>query len=152
AVVGMAACYGLGGLLTKHLLGTVRPQVVSLGTALTAAIAVAPFGIARAPGHVPGAGVIASVAVLGVLGTAFAYLLFFTIIAGAGAAYASFVTYLVPPVALAYGAIFLGESIGFAAVVGLVLIFAGVTLGTRAGPLLRRSRAAAPRLAGASSE
>jgi drug/metabolite transporter (DMT)-like permease len=150
AVVGMAACYGLGGLLTRHLLAEVKPQVVSLGTSLAAAVAVAPFGIARAPGHVPGAGVIASVAVLGILGTAFAYLLFFTIIAGAGATYASFVTYLVPPVALAYGAIFLGESIGPAAVGGLVLIFAGVALGT--GGSLRRRGVAAPRLAPAPSE
>jgi LPXTG-motif cell wall-anchored protein len=40
------------------------------------------------------------------------------------------VTYLVPPVALAYGAVFLGESIGWAAIVGLVLILSGVALGT----------------------
>jgi len=154
AVVGMALCYALGGLLTRRLLGGVRPQVVSLGTALVAAIAVAPVGIVRAPSHVPSAGVIASIAVLGILGTALAYLLFFTIIAGAGATYASFVTYLVPPVALAYGAIFLGESIGAADLGGLVLIFAGVALGTAGGSWLRRRRAAAaaPRFAGAPSE
>jgi drug/metabolite transporter (DMT)-like permease len=67
---------------------------------------------------------------LGVVGTAFAYLLFYTIIAGAGAAYASLVTYLVPPVALAYGAIFLGERFGAAAFGGLALILGGVSLGT----------------------
>jgi drug/metabolite transporter (DMT)-like permease len=83
-----------------------------------------------APDHVPGWKPIASVVVLGVVGTAFAYLLFYTIIAGAGAAYASLVTYLVPPVALAYGAVFLNESIGWAAIVGLVLILTGVALGT----------------------
>ena len=152
AVVGMAACYGLGGLLTRRLLVGVKPQVVSLGTSLAAAVVVSPVGIARAPGHVPSAGVLASIAVLGILGTACAYLLFFTIIAGAGAAYASLVTYLVPPVALAYGAIFLGESIGVAAVGGLVLIFAGVALGTRGTPLRRRAPTAPPRFAGAPSE
>jgi drug/metabolite transporter (DMT)-like permease len=151
AVVGMAACYGLGGLLTRRFLGRTKPQVVALGTSVTALVAVAPFGIAQAPGAAPSAGVIASIAVLGILGTAFAYLLFFTIIAGAGAAYASFVTYLVPPIALAYGAIFLDESIGLAAIGGLVLIFAGVALGTRGGSM-RRLRAAAPRFAGAPSE
>ena len=82
---------------------------------------------------------------------AFAYLLFFAIIAGAGAAYASFVTYLVPPIALAYGAIFLDESIGLARSDGLVLILAGVALGTRGGSM-RRLRAAPPRFASASSE
>src|SRR5207245_100401 len=152
AVVGMAACYGLGGLLTRRLLGGVKPQVVSLGTSLAAAVAVAPLGIIRAPGHVPGAGVIASIVVLGVLGTAVAYLLFFTIIAGAGAAYASLVTYLVPPVALAYGALFLNESIGLAALGGLALILTGVALGTRGKRAPKRASAAAPRFAGAPSE
>jgi drug/metabolite transporter (DMT)-like permease len=87
----------------------------------------------------PGWKPILSVVFLGVVGTAFAYLLFYTIIAGAGAGYASFVTYLVPPVALAYGAVFLNESIGWAAIAGLVLILAGVSLGT--GRRRRRSAA-----------
>ena len=50
AVVGMAACYGLGGLLTRRFLGRTKPQVVALGTSLAALVAVAPFGIAQAPG------------------------------------------------------------------------------------------------------
>jgi drug/metabolite transporter (DMT)-like permease len=131
AVVGMAVCYALGGLLTRRHLGEARPHVVALGTAAIAAVAVAPVGVLRAPDHMPGLKTWASVAVLGILGTALAYLLFFTIIAGAGAAYAALVTYLVPPVAIAYGAIFLDESVGLAALGGLVLIFAGVALGTR---------------------
>ena len=69
---------------------------------------------------------------LGVPGTALAYLLFFGLITGAGAAYASLVTYLIPPIALAYGAIFLGERFGAAAFGGLALILAGVALGTGA--------------------
>ncbi|HEX4680626.1 MAG TPA: DMT family transporter [Gaiellaceae bacterium] len=130
AVVGMATCYAAGGLLAKHHLSDVRPQAVALGTTIVAALAMLPTGVAFAPDHVPGWKPIGSVVFLGVVGTAFAYLLFYTIIAGAGAAYASFVTYLVPPVALAYGAVFLHEHIGWPAVVGLVLILTGVSLGT----------------------
>ena len=151
AVVGMAICYALSGLLTRRHLGDARPHVVALGTSAIAAVVVAPVGVLRAPEHLPGWKTWASVAVLGVLGTALAYLLFFTIIAGAGAAYAALVTYLVPPVALVYGAVFLDESVGFAALGGLVLIFAGVALGTRA-PRPRRARAAEARLASASRE
>ena len=55
---------------------------------------------------------IAAILVLGFVGTAIAYLLFFALIQRAGANYATLVTYLVPPIALAYGAIFLGESFG----------------------------------------
>jgi drug/metabolite transporter (DMT)-like permease len=151
AVVGMAGCYAVGGLLTRHYLTETRPQVIALGTSVIAALAVMPFGIAQAPTHMPGWKPVASVVVLGVVGTAAAYLLFFTIIGGAGAAYASLVTYLVPPVALAYGALFLNEGIGLAAIVGLVLIFAGVALGTRM-PRAAGATPAAPRLAAAPSE
>jgi drug/metabolite transporter (DMT)-like permease len=139
AVVGMATCYAAGGLLAKHHLSSVRPQAVALGTTSIAAIAMLPSGLAFAPDHVPGWEPIGAVVFLGVVGTAVAYLLFFTIVAGAGAAYASFVTYLVPPIALAYGAVFLDESIGWTAVAGLVLILTGVSLGTA-----RRRRVSSP--------
>jgi drug/metabolite transporter (DMT)-like permease len=141
AVVGMAVCYAAGGLLIRRYLSTARPPLVAFGTSAVAAIAVLPAGVAQAPSTLPGWKTIGSVVFLGIVGTAFAYLLFFTIIAGAGASYASFVTYLVPPVALAYGAVFLGEGVGSVAIVGLLLILGGVALGTavsrrrpRAGP------------------
>jgi len=130
AVVGMATCYAAGGLLVRRHLVTARPQVVAFGTSAVAALLVLPAGVVQAPSDLPGWKTLGSVAVLGILGTAFAYLLFFSIIAKAGAAYASFVTYLVPPVALAYGSIFLGEHIGGAALGGLALILGGVALGT----------------------
>jgi len=53
------------------------------------------------------------------------------------------VTYLIPPIALAYGAIFLGERFGAAAFGGLALILAGVALGTGA-VRFRRARQPQP--------
>jgi drug/metabolite transporter (DMT)-like permease len=132
AVVGMALCYALGGLLTRRHLAAAQPQVIALGTSVVAAVAVAPAGIAQAPHALPSWQSLASVAVLGTVCTAAAYLLFFTIVVRAGAGYAALVTYLVPPVALFYGAVFLGESVGTAALAGLVLILGGVALGTGA--------------------
>lgn len=142
AVVGMAACYAVGGLLTNRHLTEARPQVIALGTTAVAALIALPPGVALAPGHVPGWKTLGSVAMLGLVGTALAYLLFFTIIVGAGPAYASLVTYLVPPVALAYGALFLNERVGLAALAGLILIFGGVALGTRRSRARRPLRAA----------
>jgi drug/metabolite transporter (DMT)-like permease len=91
-----------------------------------------PVGVAEAPSQTPGWKTIASVVALGIPGTALAYLLFFGLINGPGAAYASLVTYLIPPIALAYGAVFLGERFGAYAFGGLALILAGVALGTGA--------------------
>jgi drug/metabolite transporter (DMT)-like permease len=73
--------------------------------------------------------------------TAVAFLLFYAIISGAGAAYASLVTYLVPPIALAYGSVFLGERFGAVAFGALALILGGVVLGTGRVRLRRRSLA-----------
>jgi drug/metabolite transporter (DMT)-like permease len=130
AVVGMAFCYGIGGLLTGRHLRTVSPHVVALASTGISTLAILPLGIAQAPHHVPGWKVVGSVLALGIPGTALAYLLFFGLIAGAGAAYASLVTYLIPPIALSYGAIFLGERFGVTAFGGLALILGGVALGT----------------------
>jgi drug/metabolite transporter (DMT)-like permease len=100
----------------------------------------------QAPHSLPGWKVIGSVLALGIPGTALAYLLFFGLIAGAGAAYASLVTYLIPPIALAYGAIFLGERFGATAFGGLALILGGVALGTGVfTPARLRRRLAAER-------
>jgi drug/metabolite transporter (DMT)-like permease len=71
-----------------------------------------------------------------------AFLLFYAIIAGAGAAYGSLVTYLVPPIALTYGAVFLSEHFGAADLGALVLILCGVVLGTGRVRLRRRALAA----------
>jgi drug/metabolite transporter (DMT)-like permease len=140
AVVGMALCYAIGGLLAGRHLGSVQPPVVALMTTAVAAVAMLPFGIAQAPHHVPHWKTIASVLVLAIPLTAIAFLIFYAIIAGAGAAYASLVTYLVPPIALLYGAIFLGERFGAAAFGGLALILGGVGLGTGRLRFRRRRR------------
>jgi drug/metabolite transporter (DMT)-like permease len=141
AVVGMALCYAVGQLLAARHLASVQPPVVAFATTAVAALAMLPLGIAQAPHHVPHWKTIAAVLALAIPLTAFAFLLFYAVIAGAGAAYASLVTYLVPPIALLYGAIFLGERFGAAAIGGLALILGGVALGTgrlrirRRGPL-----------------
>lgn len=141
AVCGMAFCYAVGQLLVGRHLRQVQPSVVALATTAVAAIVASPFGIAQAPGQMPGWKTVGSVVALAVPLTAIAFLLFYAIIAGAGAAYASLVTYLVPPIALAYGAIFLSEHFGAADFAALVLILGGVVLGTGRIRLRRRALA-----------
>ena len=71
-----------------------------------------------------------SVLYLGVAATGVAYLLYFGLIAGAGASKAVLVTYLVPSLALVYGATLLDEQVTALALTGLALVLAGVALGT----------------------
>jgi drug/metabolite transporter (DMT)-like permease len=139
AVVAMALCYAVGQLFAGRHLAETPPPVVALATTAVAALVWLPVGIVQAPGHVPSWKAIGSVAALAVPGTALAFLLFYAIIADAGAAYASLVTYLIPPIALAYGAIFLGERFAWSAFGALALILGGVALGSGAARLPRRA-------------
>ncbi|HZT93505.1 MAG TPA: DMT family transporter [Gaiellaceae bacterium] len=130
AVVAMALCYAIGTLLAgRHLRGT-PPLVVALASTAVSTLAALPAGIVQAPSGMWHGETIMAILVLGFVGTALAYLLFFALIQRAGANYATLVTYLVPPIALAYGATFLGESFGLTAFAALVLVLVGVALAT----------------------
>src|SRR5205809_614445 len=64
----------------------------------------------------------------------------YALLAGAGASRSILVTYLVPALALGYGAVFLSEAITAPAIGGLLLVLAGVALGTGAVRLARRRK------------
>ena len=138
AVLLTAACYAGAALYAGARLAAARPIVTSLGTLAIATVTTLPFGIAQFPDQVPSWKVTGSVVALGSLGLSVAYLLYFGLIAGAGASYAVLVTYLVPALALGYGAVFLDEHITASAIGGLLLILAGVALGTGSLRLRRR--------------
>ena len=90
---------------------------------------------------------IMAVVVLGVVMTAVAYLLFFELIRTAGPNYATLVTYLVPPIALALRRDLPRRDFGAYAFGALALILIGVALatgGVRFGFLRRRDPASDP--------
>ncbi len=96
--------------------------------AVMLAIALAITG-ARAPNFT--ATNVAAVAVLGIVGTGFAYVLNYQIITSEGATVASTVTYLLPVVAIVLGVLVLGESITALTLGGIALVLAGVALTRR---------------------
>jgi len=130
AVVVAALFYAAAGLYGARRLAHVTPLAIALGAMTAATLMTAPFGLAQLPAELPGWETVAAVVGLGVGGSAIAYLLYFAILVGAGASYAILVTYLVPGVAVIYGATLLDEPITVAAIGGLALILGGVALGT----------------------
>src|SRR5439155_6397462 len=102
-------CYAASSLAAGRQLRDVPPATIAFGTTVVAAVLSLPFGLAQLPSAVPGWKVIGSVVTLGVLGLGVAYVLYFALITGAGASRAILVTYLVPPMALFYGATVLDE-------------------------------------------
>ena len=74
---------------------------------------------------------ITAIAVLGVIGTGFAYVLNYQIITSEGATVASTVTYLLPVVAIVLGVLVLSEGITATSLAGIALVLAGVALTRR---------------------
>ena len=138
AMVGAAACYALGGYVVKGRYGRLTSMQTSFVSLSVTSVVTLPLAAATFPSEMPGLGPIAALVALGVVGTALGFVIFYKLIAEAGAGRASLVSYLAPGVALFYGAIFRDEPITLAAVVGLVLILGGVALASR------RSRAPEP--------
>ena len=82
-------------------------------------------------------------AVLGVVCTALAFLVFFALLNELGPVRAMVFTYVNPAVAVLLGVAFLGERFGLATAAGFVLVLAGSFLATGPRPS-RRGRTAAP--------
>lgn len=127
----VALGYALGALIiARKLSGLPLFGVVAASLTVTL-VAYAPVGIAQLPSSLPSPQVIFSVAVLGVVCTALAFLIFFPLIAEVGAARATVITYVNPAVALALGVAFLNEPLTVGILAGFVLIVLGSVLATR---------------------
>lgn len=123
-------CYAVGPFnLRGPLAGADSIGVVAVALAF-AAVALTPLVIADPPAQTPSGTAIASIVVLGVLCSAAALVLFAILVAEVGGGRAMVITYVAPVVAVALGVTILGESLGAAAVAGLLLILAGSWLAT----------------------
>jgi drug/metabolite transporter (DMT)-like permease len=136
AVLGTATCYAVSVLYAGRTVRSFPPLEVAIGQLGVGMLLALPFGLAQLPSEAPPAKAVAAIVALGALSTGVAYLLYFTLIARAGASRAILVTYLVPAFALVYGTVFLDEPVTVSALAGLVLILGGTALGTGMG--LRR--------------
>ncbi len=99
-----------------------------LAASVMLAIALAVVGV-RTP-HFTAVSV-AAIAVLGIIGTGFAYVLNYQIITSEGATVASTVTYLLPVVAIILGVLVLNENVTATILGGIALVLAGVALTRR---------------------
>lgn len=125
-----AVCYGWSASFTKRHLTGVAPMAVAAGSQLSATVALALPGWWWWPASNPDATAWLAVALLAVVCTGVAYVLFFKLIASAGPANAIAVTFLIPAFAVLWGALFLGEVISAAMVIGCAVILLGTALTT----------------------
>jgi drug/metabolite transporter (DMT)-like permease len=141
AVVLASVFYAGAGIYGQLNVHETPGPVLATGCMLAASIFLLPLALVSPPTSVPTTGAIVSLLLLALFGTALAQLVLFRVVRLYGARRLSLVTYLLPGFALVYGAVILDERVGAPALVGLVLILAGVALGS--GTLRSRRRAAA---------
>lgn len=123
--------YALAGIFARRFqqLG-VGPIELAAAQFVAGAVMLAPVALAVGDlAHLPTAlAPWASVVILALVCSAFAYVLFFCLLERAGATNSLLVTLLVPPVAILLGALLLGERFGAAQIGGLALIAVGLAV------------------------
>ena len=106
------------------------------------AVVYAPIAALQWPSATPSTNALVSVAILAVVCTAAAFLLFAALIAEIGPVRATVITYVNPAVAAVLGVLVLGETFTVAMGIGFVLVILGSALATRPSPAPARSQAA----------
>lgn len=130
-VVLATVCYGLAVTLAAPMqqrYGSVNlmAKVLALATLWTA-----PYGLWQIGDASWELGPVLAVVVLGVVGTGIAFAFMGSLVGRVGSTRASFITYLIPVVALALGVTFRGDEIAPIELVGIVFVIAGALFASR---------------------
>lgn len=131
AVLGAAFSYAIAGVTGRRLQGgaSLSPLAMATTSLTCAALLVLPLALWvdqpwRLP--MPPVSAVAAVSCLAVISTALAYILYFRLLATAGAVNLTLVTFLVPVTSILLGTTFLGERLAANHFAGMALIAAGL--------------------------
>ena len=128
ACLGATALYGFAACLAKKRLSGVPPMALATGSQLSAAIVLAAPALWLRPAVAPSTTAWIGLALLAVLCTGVAYILYFRLIAHTGPTNASAVTFLIPAFAAFFGWLFLDETVTVSMLVGAAVILVGTAL------------------------
>lgn len=130
AVLAGTFSYALAGAWSRVTLAGLKPEIAATGmlTASAAMMLPAAFILEGPPDVSPAPRTIAAIAYFAVASTALAYLLYYRVLAMAGAANLLLCTLLVAPISILLGAVFLGERLPPQALAGFSLLAAGLAI------------------------
>jgi drug/metabolite transporter (DMT)-like permease len=130
-IILAAIFYAASGFIVKRGYAGIPPIVTTLASVASSAVLTLPLIAFDPPTEVPGIRAVLSVVVLGVVGTALAFVIYYRLMTEIGVGRAALVAYLIPGVALVYGATLLDEPISWATIVGFGLVLVGTILAAR---------------------
>lgn len=145
AIVLAACCYALSALLIRRL-GAMSSLVIVAGTLLASAALLMPFVLWLHPPwqQQASAGPLAALAFLALGPTAAAYVLRTAIVQRNGAVFMSGAGYLIPPFAMLWAWLFLGERPTATIWMALAMILAGLAIGRRGSTASPRGTSGGP--------
>lgn len=130
-LIGASLSYAFALILARRKFVGIPPPIIATGQMTASTLIMLPIVlIGYGPGvlTVGSPHVWAAVVSLALLSTAFAYILYFKIVAAAGATNASLVTLIVPVSAMLLGISFLGEHLELFELIGMALIGLGLVV------------------------
>ena len=135
--LGLVACavaafiYASSGIYVRRKLAHRPSSVVATWSVMWGAILLTGASWKAIPSDVPSGTTLLALGVLGIVGTGVGMLTFYELLSVAGAARASLVTYLLPPLAIIWGAVLLSEQVHPDEIIAMLVILSGVWLASR---------------------
>lgn len=130
AILGATFCYGIAGNFSKTYLSHLPTRVLAAGSSGCSAIVLLIPGLLLWPSEPISLLGWSNAIALAVLSTTLAFLLYFGLLASAGATATSTVTFLIPVSALLWGYLLLGETLGLQTVIGMLITLSGTAIAT----------------------
>ena len=124
--------YGIGINLVRRHLGGLPPAAVASATLMTSTLLTLPFALADLPQRAIATVSWLSAALLGVVCTGVAFVMYYRLIARVGASRASTVTYLIPLFGVAWAWLLLDEPVTTTMAIACAVILASVAMSQRA--------------------
>ncbi|WP_404377084.1 DMT family transporter [Vreelandella aquamarina] len=131
AVLGATFCYGIAGNYSKTRLSHLPTRVLAAGSSAMSALVLLVPGVLLWPSEPVSTLAWGNALALAMLSTTLAFLLYFGLLASAGATATSTVTFLVPVSALLWGYLLLDETLSLQVVTGMVITLLGTAIATK---------------------
>jgi drug/metabolite transporter (DMT)-like permease len=129
SVIG-SFCYGLGSTIGKKMMSHINPVAMTIASIYLSCLLLTPLALFHLPETLPSLKACLSVTILGIVCTAFAYLIYFKLIREIGGEKASYVTFIQPLFGIFWGVVFFHEELTITIIAGCFTILSGVAFAT----------------------
>ncbi|RVV99879.1 DMT family transporter [Mesobaculum littorinae] len=128
AVLAGTVCYALAAAWGRIAMTGLRPEIAAAGMLTASSVMAVPlaWAVEGAPDASLSAATLGAIAYYALVATALAYLLYYRVLAAAGAGNVTLCTLMIPPVAITLGALVRGERLAPLALAGFGLLALGL--------------------------